>query len=106
MSFYILMSGNDGENKKISQELNIENENLKRLNDELIKINEEISNNDNEIDKLKEFIPNWSKEFEDAPLEVKRNILDKIVDKVYLYNDKVEIQVKYPISKIIIKESI
>lgn len=101
-----LMSGNDEENKKISQELNIENENLKRLNDELIKINEEISNNDNEIDKLKEFIPNWSKEFEDAPLEVKRNILDKIVDKVYLYNNKVEIHVKYPISKKIIKESI
>lgn len=101
-----LMSGNEEENKKISQELNSENENLKRLNDELIKINEEISNNDNEISKLKEFIPNWSKEFENAPLEVKRNILDKIVDKVYLYNDKVEIQVKYPISKIIIKESI
>lgn len=101
-----LMEGNEEQNRKISQEIKLENENLKKLNDELIKINEEIIYNDDEISKLKEFIPNWSKEFENAPLEVKRNILDRIVNKVYLYNERVEIQVKYPISKMIIKESI
>ena len=101
-----LMEGNEEQNRKISQEIKLESEKLKKLNDELIKINEEIIYNDDEISKLKEFIPNWSKEFENAPLEVKRNILDRIVDKVYLYNERVEIQVKYPISKMIIKESI
>lgn len=101
-----LMAGDEEQNKKISQELNNENEILKNLNVQLIKINEEISKNESEISNLKEFIPNWSKEFENAPLEVKRNILEKIVEKVYLYNEKVEIEVKYPISKMLVKESI
>lgn len=84
----------------------MEEENLKNLNNQLIKINEEKNTNNYEISELKEFIPNWSEEFDNAPLEIKRQILGKMIDKIYLYNGKIEIQVKYPISTMIIKEGI
>lgn len=101
-----LMSGDEEQNNKVSQEYENEMNNLKILNEQLIKVKDEINNNDCEINRLKEYIPSWSKEFEKAPLEVKRQILSKLIDKVYLYNEKVEISVKYPISKILIKENV
>ena len=101
-----LMLKNDEENKKLGKELEMEEENLKNLNNQLIKINEEKNTNNYEISELKEFIPNWSEEFDNAPLEIKRQILGKMIDKIYLYNGKIEIQVKYPISTMIIKEGI
>lgn len=94
-----LMSGDEEQNKSISQKYNEEMNNLKQLNEQLTKIKEEINS-------LKEYIPTWSKEFDTAPLEIKRQILDKLIEKVYLYNDKVEIKVKYPISTILVKENI
>ncbi len=101
-----LMSGDEEQNKKVSQEFNEEMNNLKQLNEKLSKVKNEINSNNQEIDTLKEYIPTWSKEFDKAPLEVKRQILDKLIEKVYLYNDKVEIKVKYPISTMLVKESI
>lgn len=100
----VLMSENKEESEKISQEYNREMDNLKQLNEQLTKLKDEIDNNSLEINELKEFIPTWSEEFDKAPLKIKRQILDKMIDKVYLYNEKVEIEVKYPISKMIIKE--
>ena len=101
-----LMSGDEEQNKSISQEFNNEKDNLKQLNEQLTKIKEEINLNNQEINRLKEYIPTWSKEFDKAPLEIKREILDRLIEKVYLYNDKVEIKVKYPISTMLVKENI
>ncbi len=101
-----LMSGDEERNKTVSQEFNEEMNNLKQLNEQLERIKEEINLNNQEINSLKEYIPTWSKEFDKAPLEVKRQILDKLIEKVYLYNDKVEIRVKYPISTILVRENI
>lgn len=101
-----LMSGNEEQNKAISQEFNEEMNNLNQLNEQLKKIKDEINLNNQEINNLKEYIPTWSKEFDKAPLEIKRQILDKLIEKVYLYNDKVEIKVKYPISTMLVKENI
>ena len=101
-----LMSGDEEQNKSISQEFNDEMNNLKQLNEQLTKIKEEITLNNQEINSLKEYIPTWSKEFDKAPLEIKRQILDKLIEKIYLYNDKVEIKVKYPISTILVKENV
>lgn len=101
-----LMSGDEEQNKAISQEFNEEMNNLNQLNEQLTKIKDEINLNNQEINNLKEYIPTWSKEFDKAPLEIKRQILDKLIEKVYLYNDKVEIKVKYPISTMLVKENI
>lgn len=101
-----LMLGDKEQNEKVSQEFSAEMNNLKLMKEQLSKVKDEINNNNQEINSLKEFIPTWSKEFENAPLEVKREILDKLIEKVYLYNEKVEISVKYPISKILVKEYI
>ena len=100
------MSGDEEQNKAISQEFNEEMNNLKQLNEQLTKIKDEINLNNQEINSLKEYIPTWSKEFDKAPLEIKRQILDKLIEKIYLYNDKVEIKVKYPISTMLVKENV
>lgn len=101
-----LMSGEEERNKAISQEFNDEMNKLNKLNEQLTTIKEEINLNNQEINSLKEYIPTWSKEFEKAPLEIKRQILDKLIEQIYLYNDKVEIKVKYPISTILVKEKV
>lgn len=99
-----LMENNQDKKKKIGDEYNSELENLAHLNKNLEELQDEINKNNKYINNLKQCIPVWSKEFENAPLEIKRQILDKLIDKVYLYNDKVEIRVKYPISTILIGE--
>ena len=99
-----LMKNNQDKKKKINDEYNSELENLAHLNKNLEELQDEINKNNKDINNLKRCIPVWSKEFENAPLEIKRQILDKLIDKVYLYNDKVEIRVKYPISTILIGE--
>ena len=76
---------------------------LKQLTEQKHKIQEEINSYNKNVDDLRSFIPNWIDEFNNAPLESKRNIVNKIIDKVYLYNDKIEICIKYPISKLIVK---
>lgn len=96
-----LMSGDIEKNQKTNEEFNKEINYLKELEEKLSKLNNEISQNNMEIESLKTYIPNWSKEFEHTSLTVQRQILDKLIDKVYLYNDKVEIRTKYPISTII-----
>ena len=101
-----LMSGEEEQNKKVSQEYEKEMSNLGTLKEQLINLESEINKNNKEINQLKEYIPNWSEEFEKASLDIKRKILEKMIDKVYLYNDKVEISVKYPISTMIIKEKV
>lgn len=99
-----LMENNQDKKKKIGDEYNSELENLAHLNKNLEELQDKINKNNKDINNLKQCIPVWSKEFENAPLEIKRQILDKLIDKVYLYNDKVEIRVKYPISTILIGE--
>ena len=99
-----LMENNQDKKKKINDEYNSELENLAHLNKNLEELQDEINKNNKDINNLKRCIPVWSKEFENAPLEIKRQILDKLIDKVYLYNDKVQIRVKYPISTILIGE--
>ncbi len=99
-----LMENNQDKKKKIGNEYNSELENLAHLNKNLEELQDEINKNNKDINNLKQCIPVWSKEFENAPLEIKRQIFDKLIDKVYLYNDKVEIRVKYPISTILIGE--
>lgn len=99
-----LMENNQDKKKKINDEYNSELENLAHLNKNLEELQDEINKNNKDINNLKRCIPVWSKELENAPLEIKRQILDKLIDKVYLYNDKVEIRVKYPISTILIGE--
>lgn len=101
-----LMSGNKEESEKISKEFNNEMNNLKLLEEQLENIKSEIDINNQEINGIKDCIPTWSDEFENSPLDIKRQILDKLINKVYLYNEKVEIEVKYPITTIIMKESI
>ena len=96
-----LMENNQDKKKKIGDEYNSELENLTHLNKNLEELQDEINKNNKDINNLKQCIPVWSKEFEYAPLEIKRQILEKLIDKVYLYNDKVEIRVKYPISTIL-----
>lgn len=96
-----LMSGDIEKNQKANEEFNREINYLKDLENKLLKLNNEILQNNMEIESLKTYIPTWSKEFENASLTIKRQILDKLIDKVYLYNDKVEIRTKYPISTII-----
>lgn len=76
---------------------------LKQLTEQKNIIQEEINSYNKNVDELKKFIPDWVTEFNNAPLESKRNIINKIIDKIYLYNDKIEICIKYPISKLIIK---
>ena len=95
------MSGDIEKNQKTNEEFNKEINYLKELEEKLSKLNNEILQNTMEIESLKTYIPTWSKEFEHASLTVQRQILDKLIDKVYLYNDKVEIRTKYPISTII-----
>lgn len=76
---------------------------LKHLTEQKHKIQEEINLYNKNVNELKSYIPNWSEEFNNAPLESKINIVNKIIDKIYLYNNKIEICIKYPISKLIIK---
>ena len=95
------MENNQDKKKKIGDEYNSELENLAHLNKNLEELQDEINKNNKDINNIKQCITVWSKEFEYAPLEIKRQILEKLIDKVYLYNDKVEIRVKYPISTIL-----
>lgn len=100
-----LMSGDKEMSQNVSDKYKKEINNLESLKKELKKISKEISNNDQEINELKDYIPKWSCEFENASLDFKRAIMEKLIDKIYLYNDRIEINVKYPISKIIVKEN-
>lgn len=99
-----LMENEQEKKQKISDEFNKELENLAHLKGNLKEIQDEINKNNNEINELKEYIPIWSKEFEYAPLEIKRQVLDQLIEKVCLYNDKVEIIVKYPINTVLTGE--
>lgn len=101
-----LMSGEIEKNQMANDEFNKEMNYLTDLKEQLAKLNNEVIQNSTELDSLKTYIPNWSKEFEKASLIVKRKILDKLIDKVFLYNDRVEIRIKYPISINIIGENI
>lgn len=98
------MENEQEKKQKISDEFNKELENLAHLKGNLKEIQDEIDKNNNEINELKEYIPIWSKEFEYAPLEIKRQVLNQLIEKVCLYNDKVEIIVKYPINTVLTGE--
>lgn len=88
----VLTLGNNEKSKEIRQEYEKEKNNLERLKEELDKLNNEISNQNKEI--RKEYIPCWSLEFENSPLEIQRHIIEKLIDKIYLYNEKIEINIK------------
>ncbi len=68
-----------------------------------LKYENEIFEFNEKINSLKELIPNWIKEYDIAPLDKKRMIVNKLIEKIYLYNDRIEILVKYPITKLIVK---
>lgn len=93
----VLTLGNNEKSKEIRQEYEKEKNNLEGLKEELDKLNDEISNQNKEI--RKEYIPCWSLEFENSPLEIQRHIIEKLIDKIYLYNEKIEISIKCPIAK-------
>lgn len=96
------------QDESIKEELGNQLKNLNKELDELIKekdkIEDEIYEANIEINKLEKYIPEWEQEFKDAPLEVKRIILNEMVDKIVLFNDKVEVCISYPISNLIVKE--
>ena len=98
-----LMSNDENMQLEILNKLNKN----KDLMEELEKEKEDLYENQNKINEelntLKECIPNWSEEFFNAPLETKRKILKILINKIVLYNDKIVINIKYPISKLIIK---
>lgn len=100
-----LMSADKDMSQNVSNKYKKEINNLELLKKELKKINKEINSNNKEINELKEYIPKWSCEFENAPLDLKRAIMENLIDKIYLYNDRIEIDAKYPVSKIIVKEN-
>ena len=90
---------------KLSKEIEENKQELEDLENQKKIIQEETEKINCEINSLNEYIPNWSQEFEDAPLDIKRKILTIIVEKIRLYNDKIEICVKYPISTLIVKRN-
>lgn len=98
-----LLSGNQEQQDKISNDLNEQNEIMNNLNLQKSILEKEIKKINNDINNLSQCIPSWEKEFKRAKLETKRIIINEIIDKIYLYNDKIEIQIKYPIEKFIIK---
>lgn len=98
-----LLSGNQDLQEKISYNINIQNENLKNLQIQKTKFEAEIRKLNNEINNLKQCIPNWEKEFKKANLDNKRIIINELIDKIYLFNDKIEIHIKYPIENYILK---
>lgn len=95
-------------NQSLKEDLGNQINNLNIKLDEFIGEKENIENElykaNLEINKLEKYIPEWEQEFKDAPLELKRIILNEMLDKVVLYNDKVELCMKYPISNLIVKE--
>ena len=95
----ILTLGDNGKNKKLTQEYEKEKNNLKFLKEEQEELNNEISNQNKKIKH--EYIPCWNLEFVNASLDIKRQIIEKLIDKIFLYNAKIEINVKYPIVKIL-----
>lgn len=95
-------------NQSLKEDLGNQINNLNTKLDEFIGEKENIENElykaNLEINKLEKYIPEWEQEFKDAPLEVKRIILNEMVDKIVLFNDKVEVCIRYPISNLIVKE--
>ncbi len=63
----------------------------------------EILEYNQKINSMQEQIPNWIEEYDIASLDKKRIIVNKLIDKIYLYNDRIEICIKYPITKLIVK---
>lgn len=98
-----LLSGNQDLQEKISYNINIQNENLNNLQIQKTKFEAEIRKLNNEISNLKQCIPNWEKEFKKANFDNKRIIINELIDKIYLFNDKIEIHIKYPIENYILK---
>lgn len=83
--------------KELRHEYEKENNRLKYLKEELQRLNNEIRNQNKKIKKA--YIPNWSLEFEKLPLKIQRDIIDKLIDKIYLYNKKIEISIRYQVAK-------
>lgn len=98
-----LMENNEDKKIKINQDIKCLVNKLKDLNNNKEIITNEILKFNEDIDKVKDFIPNWINEFDEATLEDRRIIVNKIIDKIYLYNDRIKINVKFPISDIIVK---
>lgn len=47
--------------------------------------------------QLKSTIPVWKEEFEKADLDTKKLLLSKIIDRITLHNDRIEVKLKLPI---------
>ncbi len=88
---------------KISFEINKIESLLNEYSILKVKCDNEILEYTRKIDSMKESIPNWIKEYEIAYLDKKRVIVRKLIEKIYLYNDRIEICIKYPITKLIVK---
>lgn len=97
-----IMSGDEHLKKELNEKIKIEYEDIEISKNRKEELEKELENIDAEIEYLKTYIPNWSEEFEKAPLEIQRQILNILVNKVILYNNKIEIDIKYPISNMII----
>ena len=89
------------ENKKIElnnklQEMKDELE--KTINDK-IKIENKINRTLKKVKHIENYVPQWKEEFNNANLNVQREILKLLVNRIYLYNDKIVIDLKYPINE-------
>lgn len=56
--------------------------------------------------QLKSTIPVWKEEFEKADLDTKKVLLAKIIDRITLYNDKIDIKLKLPIDSFLDEEDV
>lgn len=98
-----LLSNNQEKQEEISKEIKLKNKNISELQLQKTKLETEIENLNNEISNLKECIPNWEKEFKKTDFDTQRAIINELIDKIYLFNDKIEIHIKYPIKNFILK---
>lgn len=88
---------NDSIKEKQNENLNLQEELKKiKLKSDSIQIKEK---------KIKKEIPIWKKEFNSSNIEIKKEILLKFVENIYLYNDnRISINLKFPIEEQVIKE--
>ena len=79
-----LLSGNQEQQDKISNDLNEQNEIMNNLNLQKSILEKEIKKINNDINNLSQCIPSWEKEFKRAKLETKRIIINEIIDKFFM----------------------
>lgn len=94
-----LLSNNEEDKIDLNSKIVDINEKINSLEDEKSTLEKEIQKLNKKENKIKNFVLIWRKEFNESPLETKREVLKTLINKIYLYNDKIVIDVKYPINE-------